>query len=230
MQTTLFWNARGACSRTLVQNLKCVCKGSYPSLLILVETKSENESQFHCLQKLGFDELAFVPSVSRSGGLIAVWNSSQISVSILRLERKFIHLRCSPSGLASFLLTAVYSIPSPIFKDYLWQDLKTLSMATSDPWVVIGDFNDILTLRERTGGAAVNCSGIRRFQSRLQDYEKGVVRRMPSFNSQLSIFNARYTKGSTIDSFCVSDFRAFDQSVGYRLEDAADLSEISNFS
>ena len=34
-----------------------------------------------------------------------------------------------------------------------------------------------------------------------------------------------YTEGSTIDSFCVSDFRAFDQSVGYRLEDAADLSE-----
>ncbi|XP_047180505.1 transcription factor TGA2-like isoform X2 [Vigna umbellata] len=44
---------------------------------------------------------------------------------------------------------------------------------------------------------------------------------MPSFNPQLPNSNACYTEGSTIDSFRLSDF---DQSVGYRIEDAVALS------
>ncbi|XP_027354194.1 transcription factor TGA2.2-like isoform X1 [Abrus precatorius] len=52
--------------------------------------------------------------------------------------------------------------------------------------------------------------------------DKGAERGMPSFNSELPISNSCYTEGSTIDSFHVSDFGAFDQS--YRVEDAVDLS------
>ncbi|XP_061362313.1 transcription factor TGA6-like isoform X2 [Gastrolobium bilobum] len=48
--------------------------------------------------------------------------------------------------------------------------------------------------------------------------DKGAERGMPSFDSQ----DVCYTQGSTIDSFHVSDFGAFDQS--YRLEDAVDVS------
>ncbi|XP_052730592.1 transcription factor TGA2 isoform X2 [Vigna angularis] len=44
---------------------------------------------------------------------------------------------------------------------------------------------------------------------------------MPSFNPQLPNSNACYTEGSTVDSFRLSDF---DQSVGYRIEDAVALS------
>ncbi|XP_027339863.1 transcription factor TGA2.2-like isoform X2 [Abrus precatorius] len=51
--------------------------------------------------------------------------------------------------------------------------------------------------------------------------EKGSTRGMPSFNSQLPNSNACYREGITVDSFRVSDF---DQSVGYCVEDAVDLS------
>ncbi|KAI4323570.1 hypothetical protein L6164_023165 [Bauhinia variegata] len=46
---------------------------------------------------------------------------------------------------------------------------------------------------------------------------------MPSFDSQLPVSNERYTEGSSVDTFRVSDFGAFDQSVGYRLEGAVNL-------
>ncbi|TKY68344.1 TGACG-sequence-specific DNA-binding protein TGA-2.1 [Spatholobus suberectus] len=52
--------------------------------------------------------------------------------------------------------------------------------------------------------------------------DKGAERGMPSFNSELPVSNSCYTEGSTIDSFRVSDFGAFDQS--YRVEDAVELS------
>ncbi|XP_061351151.1 transcription factor TGA2.2-like [Gastrolobium bilobum] len=60
---------------------------------------------------------------------------------------------------------------------------------------------------------------------RVED-EKGTAGGMPGFDSQLPNSNACYTEGSTIDSFRVSDF---DQSIGYRLEDAVDLSGNSVF-
>ncbi|KAG2671905.1 hypothetical protein I3843_13G013700 [Carya illinoinensis] len=46
---------------------------------------------------------------------------------------------------------------------------------------------------------------------------------MPSFDSQLPISNAPCTEGNAIHSFRVSDFGAFEQSIGFRLEDAVDL-------
>jgi transcription factor TGA len=47
---------------------------------------------------------------------------------------------------------------------------------------------------------------------------------MPSFDPQLNISNPFSTEGSTIQSFRISDFGAFDQSTGFRLEDDIYLS------
>ncbi|XWS65468.1 hypothetical protein CRYUN_Cryun05aG0115300 [Craigia yunnanensis] len=52
---------------------------------------------------------------------------------------------------------------------------------------------------------------------------------MPSFDTQLPVTNALCTEGSTIHSFCVSDFGTFNQSVGFRLEDAVNLGGSSVF-
>ncbi|GLT93440.1 hypothetical protein SLE2022_112330 [Rubroshorea leprosula] len=47
---------------------------------------------------------------------------------------------------------------------------------------------------------------------------------MPSFDPQLAVNNSLGTEGNTIHSFHISDFGTFDQSVGFRLEDAVHLS------
>nr|KJB73140.1 hypothetical protein B456_011G217200 [Gossypium raimondii] len=47
---------------------------------------------------------------------------------------------------------------------------------------------------------------------------------MPGFDSQLPVTNILCSEGSTIHPFPVSNFGTFDQSVGFRLEDAVNLS------
>ncbi|XP_062110994.1 uncharacterized protein LOC133822613 [Humulus lupulus] len=37
------------------------------------------------------------------------------------------------------------------FRDQLWKDLQELAVAITDPWLVIGDFNEIISLHERIG-------------------------------------------------------------------------------
>ncbi|KAI9113231.1 hypothetical protein K1719_015756 [Acacia pycnantha] len=131
--------------------------------------KSDSELRFHYLERLGYNGLAFVPSVGRSGGLAAAWRSKQGSVSVIRSDRQFIHLYCSLENVQPFYLTAVYAIPNPICKSILWHELKCLSLSAVSPWVTLGDFNDILSSGERMGGSGINPLKIRRFQERVAD-------------------------------------------------------------
>ncbi|KAI9072345.1 hypothetical protein K1719_045708 [Acacia pycnantha] len=137
-----------------------VCNSSKPCLLFLSETKSENEGNFACLRALGYDGLAFMPSSGRSGGLIAAWKKVQIDVVVLRKEKQFIHLQCSLPDKETFFLTCVYAIPRPALKHSLWQDLLVLSSSIHRPWVLAGDFNDILSSDERSGGWAPTFPGL----------------------------------------------------------------------
>ncbi|KAI9108431.1 hypothetical protein K1719_020622 [Acacia pycnantha] len=158
---------QGSCDRNFFQHIKLATKASNPSCLLLSETKSISDTRFGCLRKLGYDQLDFVPSEGRSGGLLAAWKSDYISVSVLRKNRQILHLLCSLRGKPPLLISAIYAIPTDRHKQLLWQELHSIS-STNSPWVVIGDFNDILASDERVGGAEVNFSRIQRFQDRIQ--------------------------------------------------------------
>ncbi|XP_031285443.1 transcription factor TGA2-like [Pistacia vera] len=54
--------------------------------------------------------------------------------------------------------------------------------------------------------------------------EKEAANGMPSFDSQLPISNTLCTEGSTIQTYRVCDFGAFEHSAGFPLEDAVNLS------
>ncbi|GLT88618.1 hypothetical protein SLE2022_066350 [Rubroshorea leprosula] len=56
------------------------------------------------------------------------------------------------------------------------------------------------------------------------DVENKVSSVMLSFDPQLAVNNTLGTEGSTIHPFCISDFGAFEQSVGFRVEEAVNLS------
>lgn len=168
MVNFVYWNVRGACNTRLNNQIKSVCRGKLPDLLILAETKCDRIDNLRCLEKLGYDRLDFVPSFGRSGGLVVSWKSMAVDVSLIGKDRQYMHLRCSLVGRPTFLLSAIYALPSPTFKQSLWQELQNFAGGTSLPWVVVGDFNDILASHERTGGVDVNFSRIKLFQDRIQ--------------------------------------------------------------
>ncbi|KAI9112878.1 hypothetical protein K1719_016195 [Acacia pycnantha] len=129
-----------------------VCSKNHPCLIFLAETKSESVERLRCVSKLGFDGLSYVPSLGRSGGILAAWNSSFIEVDVINLDRQLIHLRCRFPNEGWFFVTALYAIPDTTHKQILWSSLNCFASSMVLPWVVVGDFNDIASLSERTGG------------------------------------------------------------------------------
>ncbi|KAI9102310.1 hypothetical protein K1719_023512 [Acacia pycnantha] len=168
MNNIMFWNCRGACGSNLYENVRLVCGNFFPSVIILAETKCDEEARFSCLSSLGYDGRSFSPSVGRSGGMVVVWRSDRITVSVLQVDRQFIHLCCTNRIGVTFLLTAIYALPSENSKRVLWEELRKLSLSISRPWVVLGDFNDVLYPSERTGGARGSVRRMNLFFERLQ--------------------------------------------------------------
>ncbi|KAI9124484.1 hypothetical protein K1719_004406 [Acacia pycnantha] len=167
MYNILYWNLHGACSRKQDQNISLVCKHDRPCLVVLSKTISEDEDRFKCLQSSGYDSLVFVLSVGRSGGIVAAWRSDQIDVVVVCLDHWFIHLKGFCDGWPPFFITSIYSIPNPLHKQLLWNGLENYSSEISIPWVVMGDFNDIVLVLEKFGGRGGNEARIRRFTDRL---------------------------------------------------------------
>ncbi|KAI9125910.1 hypothetical protein K1719_003328 [Acacia pycnantha] len=143
----------GAGSKQLFRNIQLVCQRSNPSLLALSETKCETDSKFMCLNKLGFDGLELVPSLGQSGGLVVVWKSSEIAVTVCGSGRQFMHLRCDCGGNVIFFLSVIYAVPCTVQKRILWEELERFASAVVEPWAVLGDFNDILFSSEKLGGS-----------------------------------------------------------------------------
>lgn len=150
-------------------NIKAVSSGFLPLIIVLTETKCEDVSRITGLRRLGYDGVSSVASVGRSGGIFSVWRKDLINVTEVMKGRQMIHLHCSVKGFVPFFLSTIYAIPIPSYKQALWQDMKALSVSISEPWVIVGDFNDILGPSERIGGSVLNDNRVKLFHDRLQD-------------------------------------------------------------
>ncbi|KAJ8771638.1 hypothetical protein K2173_026815 [Erythroxylum novogranatense] len=52
----------------------------------------------------------------------------------------------------SWILSAVYASTTPSLRDQMWDDLQERFAGRNLPWLVIGDFNDVLSREEKQGG------------------------------------------------------------------------------
>ncbi|KAI9096677.1 hypothetical protein K1719_025856 [Acacia pycnantha] len=136
-------------------------------MIVISETKWVDESRSDCLKSLGFDGVVSVPSVGRSGGIAAAWRSDQIDAVLCRRDRQFLHFRCCLNGGDPFFLTPIYSIPDGTHKHLLWSALEDFASKISIPWTTLGDFNDIASALEKTGGNGGSDARIQLFSDRL---------------------------------------------------------------
>uniref|UniRef100_A0A803PLB3 Reverse transcriptase domain-containing protein n=1 Tax=Cannabis sativa TaxID=3483 RepID=A0A803PLB3_CANSA len=85
-----------------------------------------------------------------SGRIIVAWNPLRFVVNILRCTRQLIHLFVTAiDNKKEFYVTFVYGFNKEEERKGLWNELKM--QMTNDPWLILGDFNDILKKDERIG-------------------------------------------------------------------------------
>jgi hypothetical protein len=89
-------------------------------------------------------------SDGRSGGLVLLWNND-INVTSKEVEQNFIDIRINEHGEAGWRFTGFYGEPSSDRKHLSWDYIRSLHAEFDLPWIMVGDFNEILYSNEKKG-------------------------------------------------------------------------------
>lgn len=94
-----------------------------------------------------------------------------MNVEAISLDDQFINVLVQYHNCIPWLLTTVYASPNPIFRLDLWEYLTRLGQVVSIPWILIGDFNQILYGDEKKGGNPISCRRLEPFQRMVSSCE-----------------------------------------------------------
>ncbi|CAM8920955.1 unnamed protein product [Rhodiola kirilowii] len=136
----LSWNCRGVGGPRAVRSLRDVVRTHRPSILGLIETKEDGDWEL-LKHSLGFKDCWVVSSQGRSGGLALMW-TEEVDVQFCSKSR--CHIDVEVIGDCNFFLTLFYGSPKVQERVGSWDLLRKLKRDSSRPWMVMGDFNEVL--------------------------------------------------------------------------------------
>ena len=145
------WNCQGLGNPKTVRALHSLVKLKGPTVLFLMETKLSSKKMEIIRVKVGFDYAFTVLSVGRSGGLALLWKQ-EVDVSIRNFSQHHIDAHMESNQRLCWRLTGFYGQPEHHWRRESWVLLKHLNSMDSLPWICLGDFNEILTTAEKSGG------------------------------------------------------------------------------
>ena len=79
----------------------------------------------------------------------------EIKVTSSEIHRNYIDIRIDENSASGWRFTGLYGEPRGDRKHLTWDYLRGLQAMVDLPWVVAGDFNEILQAREKEGGLHV---------------------------------------------------------------------------
>jgi hypothetical protein len=123
-----------------------------PDVLFLSEAYLGRAKAENWRKRLQFDEMLVSESDGRSGGLVMFWNK-ETNVTSFEIDTNFIDIRIDEQSGAAWRFTGFYGDPSAQNKQLMWDYIRNLSTMVDLPWVMIGDFNEIMYSHEKEGEA-----------------------------------------------------------------------------
>lgn len=149
-----WWNVRGFSKALKHKIVHSFLKEHQLALCALLETKLEENRLLEVMQ-WNFTSWKGVHNFEEheAGRIAILWNPQLIEVTVMGIHDQVIHLcvTCKVSS-KTFYVSFVYGLHSVIARRALWDRLREFGYDGAKPWLVCGDFNNLLQLEDRIGG------------------------------------------------------------------------------
>jgi hypothetical protein len=119
-------------------------------------------------RRLKMDFKVVSPSNGRSGGIILFWKK-EVKTDLLHCDPNYIDVRVEKNSEKIWRLTGMYGEPRWEDKYKTWDRMRELKQRSNLPWVMIGDFNEILYTHEKEGGNPRPQNYMQAFRDALSD-------------------------------------------------------------
>lgn len=147
----LSWNVRGASNDTAKRHIKELIRKHRPTIIFIMETHTLFDKVKAFWHRVGYIPIHVVEAQGHSGGLWALIQSGHsLNIKVWDFSNHSISLEIKV-GSQSWMCTAVYASPNPSTRDNFWHYLCSISPSIQCPWLLLGDWNEILLPSEQKG-------------------------------------------------------------------------------
>ncbi|KAA3488820.1 reverse transcriptase [Gossypium australe] len=143
----LSWNVRGLGNPRAVRRLRHSLKLHNPQVVFFMETKINKFKMEKVRQSCGYQFGIDVEYLGSRGGLSLAWR-----IILQNFSHCHIDVIVNEDGGKKWRLTGFYGSPYTNERDEAWNLLRRLRNQGEYPWLVYGDFNEILYSFEKKGG------------------------------------------------------------------------------
>ncbi|CAB4313390.1 unnamed protein product [Prunus armeniaca] len=166
--TILCWNVQGLGNPRTFRALRFLLRDKKPRIIFLSKTK-KLVRQMECVQRqLGMMGCFSVGREGRAGGLAFLWQHG-VEVSILSSSPGHIDAILKGVDMETFRFTGFYGNPEMRLRRHSWDLLRRIAGTVQGPWLVGGDFNEILEAHEYFGRRFRPMSQMRAFREALEE-------------------------------------------------------------
>ncbi|MCH86446.1 hypothetical protein A2U01_0007303, partial [Trifolium medium] len=102
-----------------------------------------------------------------AGGIVVAWKKDNMNVTLCCKKFQYMHLKVNVMGGCDWYFTPIYASPNEDNRKSLWEDLKLIADSMQEPWMIAGDFNDIVCANEKKNGAPVSLRRCNNFRERI---------------------------------------------------------------
>ena len=164
------WNVRGAGNARFLLNVQDLINLYRPDILVILEPKIGGQHTEHVIGQVGFPCHFRVDPTGLSEGLLVLWDDRKCNLDVVRAIEQSVAMRIRVTSLtfaSSWLFTAIYVSLTLSKRLQLWDHLVSLSSKFNIPWLVMGDFNELLESNDKLGGRPLISSRVQAFNACL---------------------------------------------------------------
>lgn len=160
------WNIRGF-NHPLKQNgAKHLIRSNQLDILAILESKCS----WSKIQKFIQNKLvgwSFIDNFANANGgrIVIFWNPASVDLEEIQKHGQIVHciVKCKVSSVTT-RISFIYAANSLISRREVWQNLCDYGDQLNDPWLILGDFNNVLKPDERCNGSLVRPYETRNFE------------------------------------------------------------------
>ncbi|CAA0406188.1 unnamed protein product [Arabidopsis thaliana] len=197
----LSWNCQGLRNPWTIRYLREMKKEHFPDILFLMETMNSDQFVMKIFNWLGYDYFHTIEQEGKSGGLAIFWKK-HLELEFGYEDKNLLDVKVS-QGAKSWFVSCVYGHPVTSSRHFLLDLLSSIGKDRSKAWCMIGDFNEILSNKEKLGGPSRLTSSFQGFKDMLSNYHRPVL---VKFVNDQEVFRGqfRFDKRLEEDPSCLS--------------------------